>query len=77
MSATSEVPILENGHQFVTGASLGFAARSILHDKHVCLECGIVRRSDGKNGKCKGKVRVTVRGVATPIIDVCIPEVSS
>jgi hypothetical protein len=32
----------------------------------VCLSCGIVRRLDGKNGQCKGRVRVTVRGDAAP-----------
>jgi hypothetical protein len=64
MVDTSEQRILENGHEFVTGKSVGFRPESILHDKHVCLNCGVVRRTDGKNSQCKGKVRVTVRGAA-------------
>ncbi|WP_157641870.1 hypothetical protein [Burkholderia ubonensis] len=61
MPGTNEQSIVENGHEFVTGASVGFRAASVLHDKHVCKRCGVVRRLDGKNGQCKGSVRVTVR----------------
>jgi hypothetical protein len=59
----NEQRILENGHRFVTGAAVGFKPRSVLYDKHVCLDCGIVRRVDGKNSQCKGPVRVTTRGL--------------
>ncbi|KVP75314.1 hypothetical protein WJ96_06025 [Burkholderia ubonensis] len=61
MTGTNEQRIVENGHEFVTGASVGFRPGSVLHDKHVCKSCGVVRRLDGMNGQCKGKVRVTVR----------------
>jgi len=64
MADVKETPIVENGHKFVTGAAVGFQPRSSLYDKHVCLDCGIVRRLDGKNGQCKGLVRVTTRGGA-------------
>jgi hypothetical protein len=62
MVDTSEQRILENGHEFVTGKAVGFRSGSVLHDKHVCLNCGVVRRIDGKNRQCRGKVRVTMRG---------------
>lgn len=26
-----------------------------------CIKCGIVKRADGKNGPCKGPVKVTLR----------------
>lgn len=61
---TRAEPLKENGHQFATGASVGFRAGSILHDKLVCLDCGIVRRPDGLNSPCKGKVRVTARNAS-------------
>ncbi len=64
MVDTSEQRILENGHVFVTGATVGFRPESVLHDKHVCLNCGVVRRFDGKNSQCKGKVRVATRGTS-------------
>jgi hypothetical protein len=55
-------PIKENGHEFVTGESVGFNSESILSSLYVCLQCGIVRRKDGQNRWCKGKVRVELRG---------------
>lgn len=46
----------ENGHIWAKMKS-----SNILNELHVCRECGIIRRKDGKNKPCKGKVRVTLR----------------
>lgn len=59
----SEV-LKENGHEFVTGESLGFHKASVLRKARVCSQCGIVRRADGQNKPCRGKVRVTARRAA-------------
>lgn len=56
--------IHENGHRFDTGEAIGFGPGSVLHGLYVCLDCGTVRRGDGKNSPCKGKVRVELRGRA-------------
>lgn len=61
-------PICENGHEFVTGESLGFHRGGVLYEARVCLHCGIVRRLDGQNRSCGGKVRVEMReGNQSPI----------
>ena len=54
-------PMKENVHEFVTGAELGFTPISSLWALHVCRNCGIVRRKDGQNKPCRGKVRVELR----------------
>jgi hypothetical protein len=54
-------PICEHGHEFVTGAELGFHRGGVLHDASVCRQCGVVRRRDGQNNPCVGKVRVELR----------------
>lgn len=50
-----------NGHSWVTGEQVGFEPPSYLSNKLVCRECGILRRADGGNGPCKGRVKVTPR----------------
>ncbi|WP_321905145.1 hypothetical protein [Paraburkholderia tropica] len=53
--------IEENGHEFVTGESLGFGSGSALHSLYCCKQCGFVRRKDGQNKPCKGVVKVELR----------------
>lgn len=60
--------IKENGHEFVTGESLGFGPGSTLHSLYCCKQCGIMRRKDGQNKPCRGKVRVELRGDAQPVV---------
>jgi hypothetical protein len=55
-------PIKENGHEFVTGAEVGFTPGGVLWNSYLCKQCGIVRRDDEKNSLCRGKVRVEMRG---------------
>ncbi len=50
----------ENGHDFVPGADVGLKALSAL----VCKDCGIVRRGDGKNSQCRGRVCIELRSTA-------------
>ncbi|AOY90539.1 hypothetical protein BKK79_00875 [Cupriavidus sp. USMAA2-4] len=51
----------ENGHRFVTGGELGFTEGSVLYKARCCFDCGIVRRADGQNKACRGRVSVEVR----------------
>lgn len=51
----------ENGHEFVRGIELGLRA---LQAGFVFRECGIVRRSDGKNSQCRGRVKIGLRAEA-------------
>lgn len=53
--------INENGHEFVTGAEVGFGPNSSLWSIYVCKQCGIVRREDGKNNSCRGRIPVVIR----------------
>lgn len=46
----------EHGHAFVDVAKLGFK-----NEWKACLDCGIVRRADGKNKPCKGPVALSLR----------------
>jgi hypothetical protein len=56
-------PMNENGHEFVTGAEVGFTQGSLLWSTWVCQQCGIVRRDDGRNGLCRGKVEIQMRSL--------------
>jgi hypothetical protein len=54
------IPVLfENGHAFVPAS-----ARGLSFDWTASSLCGIVRRRDGLNKPCPGRVRVTLRGSA-------------
>lgn len=54
----SEADVLrENGHAFVP-----LRLRGLRSEGSACLECGFMRRADGKNAPCKGPVAVTLRG---------------
>lgn len=56
-SLNPEMDILvENGHQFVPASQLGLSAAW-----RCCRECGIVRRTDGNNKACRGRVIVALR----------------
>ncbi|HDR9105403.1 TPA: hypothetical protein QDB04_002244 [Burkholderia vietnamiensis] len=57
---------VDNGHEFVPAARLGFREGSVLADKEVCARCGIVKRLDGHNSPCKGRVRVALRDAGAP-----------
>jgi hypothetical protein len=59
MSATQAIH--ENGHEFVTGESLGFGPESVLHALHCCKRCGVVRNRDGQNRPCIGRAKVELR----------------
>ena len=48
--------IVENGHRFVEVTKLG-----LLHKGMACLDCGFMRRADGKNKACKGPVKIEPR----------------
>lgn len=48
--------IFENGHVFVPAK-----ARGLGFDWNVCSLCGVVRRRDGQNKRCQGRVQVTLR----------------
>jgi hypothetical protein len=53
----SFVPVLfENGHVFAPAPALG-----LNRDWTVCSLCGIIRRRDGENKPCRGRVRVNAR----------------
>lgn len=58
---TSTPPPSPAAHEFVPGAALGFGPGSVLHAAQVCRHCGIVRRQDGQNKPCRGKIRVSLR----------------
>lgn len=49
----------DNGHVFFYGADRGFTGQ--LAKWTMCSRCGIIRRSDGQNKPCRGRVRVTLR----------------
>lgn len=46
----------ENGHQWVK-----IKSENILNGKHSCKDCGILRRPDGRNKPCRGKVKIELR----------------
>lgn len=48
-------------HEWKLGSELGFDKTSYLHKVRVCQKCGVLRREDGFNSDCKGKVRVGFR----------------
>lgn len=50
--AESDV-LLENGHAFIDLTKLGLTSAG-----KSCLDCGLMRRIDGKNALCKGPVKV-------------------
>lgn len=52
----------ENGHEFANGSELGLWTLSAAF---VCKQCGIVRRADGRNGQCRGRVTIGLREAAT------------
>ncbi|WP_321940018.1 hypothetical protein [Paraburkholderia sp. J8-2] len=63
---SGDAPIKSNGHEFVTGAALGFGPASILHRAHSCRRCGVMLRRDGQNGPCAGPVKVETREADKP-----------
>ncbi len=46
----------ENGHKWAKIKSDNF-----LNGKHSCRNCGYLRKEDGSNKECRGKVRITLR----------------
>jgi hypothetical protein len=49
----------EHGHVFVAGRDRGLG--SVGADWIICSRCGIIRRRDGQNKPCRGRVRVELR----------------
>lgn len=62
MSVAEKGHVVENGHHFVPATELLFRASPILAGALLCARCGTVRRTDGKNSPCRGRVKVTLRG---------------
>jgi hypothetical protein len=54
------VPLtFENGHVFFRGTDRGLTG--LLATWIMCSRCGIIRRSDGQNKPCRGRVSVALR----------------
>lgn len=59
MTGMQFVPLIfENAHVFAPAR-----ARGLDHDWWCCSRCGIVRRRDGQNKPCRGRVRVALRAL--------------
>lgn len=48
-------------HVWVLGRSVGLHESSELYRKALCKHCGVLRRADGNNGRCRGVIKVSIR----------------
>lgn len=58
--------VKEDGHDYGTDLRSVFRAKNehewiSFHGMPTCKNCGTVRRKDGQNRPCKGKVKITTR----------------
>lgn len=62
VTAMQFVPLIfESGHVFAPSR-----ARGLDHDWWCCTRCGVIRRLDGQNKPCRGRVRVALRAPLAP-----------
>ena len=58
MPGSFRVVAESNGHKWTDDWS---SSIELLRGRHVCVDCGILRRADDKNKPCKGRVHVVLR----------------